>query len=157
MTDTPEASRQVKLKTGQTVEVPPQHILRIIDGLFGFAGLENYALIPYDAESPFLWLQSLDEGHLAFLTLDPRLFAPDYRPVVLPDDLAAVGLDRLESGIVLVIVVIPDDPKQMTANMMGPVIVNPATRLAKQVISQSPQHKIRHHILGEGSESAAGA
>lgn len=153
MTDQP-ATRRIKTKGGDEVEILESHVLRVIDGLLGFPDLESYALLPHREDSPFLWLQSLDEPQLAFLTINPCVFVPEYLPRVLAADLESIGLTSLDGSIVLSIVVIPDDPKQMTANLLGPVVINPATKLARQVISQSPDHKIRHYILGESARKA---
>lgn len=149
MTSEPEKTRSITLRDGGAAEVPEKHILRFPDGLFGFPGMENYAIAPYAEDSPFLWLQSIDEPRLAFLVIDPRFFAPDYVPVIAADELNTVSLKSVEEGIVLTIVVIPEDPKLMTANLMGPLIINPKLRIGRQAISQSPQHLIRHRILGE--------
>lgn len=142
-----EGKRAVATKAGGSALVDENHVIRIIDGLVGFSEYENFALIPQANESPFLWLQSMDDPKLAFITIDPRVFAPQYVPAVLGGELKVVGLERIESGIVLAIVVIPEDPRRMTANLLGPVIINPVTRLGRQVISQSPEHSIRHLIL----------
>ncbi|RMH54943.1 MAG: flagellar assembly protein FliW [Candidatus Hydrogenedentota bacterium] len=151
-----QTKRTIRLKTGDEVEIPEGNILRVVDGLLGFPDLEEYALVPHGGESPFFWLQSVREEGLAFIVIDPRLFVPDYLPKVSSDDLAAVELERIEEAVVLAVVVIPEDPRKMTANLQGPLIINPRKRLARQVISQDPQHPIRYYIVPQEDSGEKG-
>jgi flagellar assembly factor FliW len=143
-----EEKRTIKTKMGRDVEITEKQVVRMLDGLLGFPDAESFALVPHSDESPFLWLQSLDEPGLAFVTLDPRLFKPDYVPDVAPEELALVGLDSVANAIVLVVVVIPEDPQKMTANLQGPLVINPQNRVGRQMISRSSAHPVRHYILG---------
>lgn len=145
--------RRIRTKAGTEVEVGEEQIVDLPEGLLGFSDFHAYALLPHGDESPFLWLQSIDEPELAFITIDPRVFAEGYRPEVASGDLAPIGLDGVVGAIVLAIVVIPDDPRRMTANLQGPLVINPATRRGLQVISRSAQHKVRHYILGDPGQT----
>ncbi len=152
-----EQKRTIRTKTGRDVEITEKNIILVKDGLLGFDGLENYALIPHGGDdSPFLLLQSLDEPDLAFITIDPRLFAADYVPDLSAEDIASLGIPDIAQAVVLAIVVIPDDPRRMTANLQGPVIINVATRTGRQMISRSVNHKVRHYILGDPAAALTG-
>lgn len=144
-----EAVRTIKTKLGRDAEVSEKHIVHLIDGLLGFEDFHDFALVPQGDENPFLLLQSLDEAELAFLTMDPRMFKPEYLPDLPAEDLSALGLKDFSNAVILAIVVIPDDPAKMTANLSGPIVINAETRKGRQVISRSSSHKIRHFILGE--------
>ena len=58
--------------------------------------------------------------------------------------------------LVFVIVTIPRNPSDMTANLQGPVIINPRTRKGRQVISQSDRYGVRHRILDEIKKKSGG-
>lgn len=148
MTET-TTRRRILMKGGAEVEMGEEQILDLPEGLMGFPDFHAFALLPHGEESPFLWLQSMDEPELAFITMDPRVFLEGYKPELTATDLAPIGLESIEGAIVLSIVVIPEDPKQMTANLQGPLIINPTTRKGLQAISRSSQHRVRHLILGE--------
>jgi flagellar assembly factor FliW len=154
--DTSETTpRKIKTRLGGEVEITDRNLVRIAEGLLGFPDFEEFALIPHGEESPFLWLQSVDEPELAFITIDPRIFQPDYLPDVAPDDLTAIGLSDIASAALLAIVVIPENPERMTANLQGPVLINPATHLGRQVISRSTKHRVRHYILSPTGDAPA--
>lgn len=140
----------VRKKGGGEIQVPETHLVTIRDGLFGFDGKERFAVLPQadSAESPFLWLQSLDDAELAFLCLDPRFFRPGYLPRLSRDDWETLET-KPEEAILLTLVVVPEDPREMTANLLGPIVISPATRRGRQVVSQDPSHGVRHRILEE--------
>lgn len=142
---------RVKIRTKYLGErdVPEERIVTIRDGLFGFGGHERYALIEHGKESPFFWLQSVDDPNLAFVVMSPTLFRPDYVPVLAADDIADIGIDDVRDALILVLVVIPDDPREMTANLQGPLVIHPRTRLGRQVISADPSHRTRHKVVEE--------
>lgn len=54
------------------------------------------------------------------------------------------------------IVTIPTNPSDMTANLQGPIIVNPDKRLGRQAISLSDRYSVRHKILEEMKKAAEG-
>lgn len=152
MTET-AAKRRIRTKGGAEAEIGEEQVLDLPEGLMGFPDFHAFALLPHGEESPFLWLQSLDEPELAFVTMDPRVFVEGYRPDVSASELQFIGLDAVDGAIVLAIVVIPEDPRKMTANLQGPLVINPANRKGVQAISRSPQHKVRHYILGEPGQA----
>lgn len=155
MTETASTRRIRTKQSGEVeVEVGAEQIVVLADGLMGFPDFHEFAILPHSEESPFLWLQSMDEPDLAFVTMDPQVFSPGYSPDIPSADLAPIGLNTIDQALILSIIVIPEDPKKMTANLQGPVVINPENRQGMQVISRSPQHKVRHYILGDpGSET----
>ncbi len=131
-----------------SVELDERQKVRFPLGLLGFESLHDYALL--DAEqAPFYWLQSLEVVEIAFVLIEPRLFRPDYSPGVLPEDLTEIGLARPEDALVFAIVTIPEDPRLMTANLQGPLLINRETRTGRQCISADPRWQVRHPLLAE--------
>ncbi len=109
--------------------------LTFTSGIIGFPNATQYVILDHDREVPFKWLQSVDEGTLAFVIMDPTLFKPDYRVTVEPEELAELRAAEGDELIVFVILTIPSaDYRRITANLQGPVVVNRRTRLAKQII-----------------------
>jgi flagellar assembly factor FliW len=54
-----------------------------------------------------------------------------------------------ESLLVFAIVTIPENPSLMTANLQGPIIINPEKKLGRQAISMNDRYHVRHRILDE--------
>ncbi|MEW6542388.1 MAG: flagellar assembly protein FliW [Nitrospirota bacterium] len=127
----------MKVRTSRfgEIEVREEMLLTFPSGLIGFPRATRYVILDHDREAPFKWLQSVDEGGLAFVIMVPTLFRPDYRAVLAPEDIAELGPVETENLSLFVILTIPPgDPRRITANLQGPVVVNQRSRLAKQVI-----------------------
>ncbi len=130
------------------VELDERQRLRLPFGLLGFENLHDFALLDA-AQPPFYWLQSLEVAEIAFALIDPKVFRPDYTPGVSAEELAEIGLESSEEALVFAIVTIPEEPREMTANLQGPLLVNKETRQGRQFISNDPRWMVRHSILAE--------
>ena len=131
-------------------EIDERQIIEFQDGIFGFDFIKRFVLLDSkDAGSPFKWLQAYDETELAFVVIDPLMFMNQYSLVISGSDLDAVGASRPDDLLVFVIVTIPANPSDMTANLQGPIIINPRTLKGRQAISQSDKYGVCHRILDE--------
>ena len=118
-----------------TLDVREETLITFPSGIIGFPKSSRYVILDHTRDVPFKWLQSVDEGRLAFVIMDPVVFKSDYHVQVDPDTLAEIGASDLDGLICFVILTIPSaDPATVTANLRGPVVVNERTRQAKQVI-----------------------
>ncbi|HNO26626.1 MAG TPA: flagellar assembly protein FliW, partial [Leptospiraceae bacterium] len=91
---------------------------------------------------------SLEDPELAFVLIQPHIFLTDYKPLIPPTELKTIGLNSVENAVLFLIVTIPaSDPKKMTANLQGPILIHPDTRIAKQFISRDENHPLRRLIL----------
>lgn len=131
------------------VKIKKEDIIFMPDGVIGFHDEKRFAIIERVQEIPFYWLQAVDTPDLAFIIIDPHLFAPDYQPVVARTDreiLKATGEDPLEF---YAIVTVPEKSEEMTANLIAPLCMNPGTHLAKQIILSDARYCTRHRIIEE--------
>lgn len=130
------------------LEIDPSLVIHFRSGMIGFEHSRRYAVLQIDPDSPFRWLQSLDDGALAFPVVDPWMFKPDYAPVLSAADAEDLELAEETPRFVLAVVTIPrENPQAMTANLLGPVVVNAETRQAKQVVLQDDCYTTRHEIV----------
>ncbi len=140
----------IKSKPYGEIEIDEKQIIDFPDGLLGFDYIKKFALLDVDdKKSPFKWLQAMDEPALAFVVIRPEDFMAEYRLVVSQSDLDGVEAADKEGLVVLAIVTIPENPSDMTANLQGPLIVNPEKKLGRQAISLSDTYHVRHKILEE--------
>lgn len=117
------------------LSVTPEKIITMTSPFLGFPDSKRFMIKPHGEESPFLWLQSLDEPKLAFVTIQAALLIPQYQPEISSltrQELQGAAEQALE--ILLILTVPKDNPEGMTANLLGPVALNSQTRLAKQVL-----------------------
>lgn len=122
--------------------------LNFPDGLMGFPDAKRFTLLAWGGEeSPFSLLHCLEDETLEFVVVPPLLFFPDYEPEIDDESAARLELTTADDAITLVIVTVPDDPKEATANLLGPVIVNRHTLNAGQVVLPLPDDFVRRPLL----------
>jgi flagellar assembly factor FliW len=126
------------------IEVDEATVLTFPHGLLGFDDMRRFALVDTHDSGLYFWLQSLDDPGLAFLTAVPWPFFPGYE-FELPDaDRDALGLVEPEEGedppdttVLCLLTVdggVDDTSHEITANLLGPLVINPTTRVGRQVV-----------------------
>jgi flagellar assembly factor FliW len=129
-----------------SITVDKQKIITMPFGMLGFPDEKRYAIVQHKENSPFFWYQSVDDPSLAFVITSPFFFVPDYS-VPLDDAIKQMSWDdeKIEEKVELYVVVnIPNgSPNKMTANLIGPILINTDTFQALQmVVTDSPySHK----------------
>ena len=130
------------------IEIDDRQRILFPRGLLGFEKFKEYALM--DApQKPFFYLQSLELPELAFVLIDPFLFRSDYSIDINDRDLAQIELSNPEEALVFSIVTVPGDGQAVTANLMGPLVVNKKNRLAVQTVLSDPRWFVKHDIMAE--------
>lgn len=122
--------------------VPRSDVIVMPEGMLGFAGERRFIMLPAAPDGIF-WLQSIDEGGLVFLLVDPFIYFPGY-VVDLPDTPdPAPG----EEVAVLAIVTLPrGDTDMCTANLQGPLVIHFPTRVARQVVLPDSHYHTKHPL-----------
>ncbi|MFW5727174.1 MAG: flagellar assembly protein FliW [Spirochaetia bacterium] len=144
---------KVNTKPYGLIDVDQRQKIHFPSGILGFENLKNYVLL--DAlQQPFYWLQSMDVQEIAFVLIEPYIFRPDYSPDVSSSELEEVRLtpDSTDEMLVFTIVTIPEEQRDMTANLQGPIIINRTLHIGRQCISENENWKTRHKIMEELSQ-----
>jgi flagellar assembly factor FliW len=146
----------LKVKTSRfgEIEVGEQDIITLPAGLIGFPELKQYILLDHESDSPFKWLQSLDDGAIAFVLINPLLFKPDYLVEVSETEISDLKIEAEEDAVISVIITMPSNPKNMTANLKAPLIFNLKNRFGKQIILNNSAYTTRHNIMEEVKKRA---
>lgn len=128
--------------------VDEKSIVHFAQGIPAFEDEHDFVLIPYDEESPYLFLQSCTTPDLAFLMTDPYLFFKDYEFEIDDATEKKLGLKGPEDVAVYVLLTIPGGSiKDMTANLMAPVIINQNTLDALQLVLEKSPYKTKHRLF----------
>lgn len=131
------------------INVEPGEVIYFHHGLLGFEERREYILIRQDPESPFCFLQSVDDPDLAFVVTDPLWLRPDYKVWVRDDDLAKIEASDGDAVAIYAIVTVPKDPQEMTVNLMAPLLINSRTRLGLQHVQVDSPYQVRHRVKDE--------
>jgi len=136
------------------LDVPDDDILVFPEGLIGFEECTRYAIVDRRENRPVWWLQSLDRPEVAFILTDPANVVPCYQPEVSRSDLEAIGLAALDEAALYVMLIVAAGPKEITANLLGPLVVNPRDRLGKQVVLRHSAYSAVHRLAQPAPASA---
>jgi flagellar assembly factor FliW len=117
------------------VEIDPARVVEFPDGLIGLGG-SRYALLAAAADSPFLWLQSLEDPELALPVTDPHQFFSSFSVQLDDEEAERLGLDDTSAVAVYVTVRAAESLEDFTANLKAPILVWSGT--GRQVINQTP-------------------
>jgi len=120
-------------------------LIRIPEGLVGFRSFTQFVLLPDPVVAGLSWLQSVTAPDLAFALVAPPPAVGDYRVELRPGDRSALELDDERQALVLVILN-RGDGGGLTVNLQGPLVVNPARRLARQLVLTSSRYAVRYPL-----------
>ena len=130
----------VKTKLFGEIEIEEEKVITFEKGIIGFPDLKKFALI-HDSDkkdSNIQWLQSLDDGAVAFPVMDPNGIVDEFNPVVSDDLMERLGDYDVNNDLaVAVILRVPSDIKDMSVNLKAPVIINTRNNKAIQLIVES--------------------
>jgi len=145
---------KIQTKAFGEIEVSDKQKISFPDGILGFEFIKDYYLLDME-DSPFYWLQSIEEQDIAFVVIQPDLFIPDYKLKVNNAELESIDIKDKEDILIFTIVTIPENPSEMTANLQGPIIINKKNNLARQAISLDDNHRVKHALM-KADKSAVG-
>ena len=125
------------------VDVPSASVFAFSKGLHGFEDHPEFALVPAGREGLF-WMQSMAMREIAFLMVDPFVASQGYEVDLGQIERTELDINDPSDALVLAIVTLPTtDGAAPTANLRGPVVFNPRTRKARQVLSSMPGHDVQ--------------
>ena len=130
------------------IEVDENEIVHFADGIPAFEDEHEFLIIPYDEESPYVFLQSLTTPELAFLMTMPFVFFPEYEFELDDANQEKLGLTRQEDMLVYMLLTIPDGQVElMTANLMAPIVMNQVTMQARQIVLDKSRYTTKHRLF----------
>jgi flagellar assembly factor FliW len=128
-------------------------------GLIGLPVLTRFELAPIPDSWPFQSMRSVTGEPINFVVLEPNGVIPHYRIELSDDDAETLNIRDAADALILNIVTIHSlRPRQhVTANLIGPVVVNRHTLLGKQVIIANSERYSAVYPLSGGCETADAA
>ncbi|MDH3892634.1 MAG: flagellar assembly protein FliW [candidate division Zixibacteria bacterium] len=131
------------------LEIPDDKVITMQRPILGFEHLAQFCLIQREEMAPFHWLHSTKDPSVAFIVLNPAIFFEDYRIEVNPKEIAELEIDDLKSVETYAIVTVPEDPKETSVNLQGPILINTENGFAKQLVLVNSDYRVKHLIADE--------
>lgn len=129
------------------IDIEDEKIITVPDGMLGFSGTRFILLTP-EKQTPFRWFQSVDDPALAFVVVDAQQVLPDYAVSLTSEEYARLALDEKTEVVVLLVVTLTGEAGTITANLQGPVVLNPNRMLAKQIVLEGTRFPTKFPLFG---------
>lgn len=127
------------------VEFSDEDVFEFPQGLPGFEAEKRFLCIERPALRPVVFLQSLSNPDLCFVTLPARSVDPGYELMVGPEERKLLGATSGEAALweqsiaCLAIVCLPEVGTP-TANLLGPVVLSRETRIGVQAVRDDSRY-----------------
>lgn len=144
-----------------TIDVADEKIITLEKGMIGFPDLTHFALIfdeeKKDKKFKIMWLQSMDDGDVAFPVADPTQIKEEYNPLVNEEIIAPLGKMTEDNTYILVTVTVPKKVEDFSVNLKAPIVINMDTNKGAQIIAEDDfPVKYRVYDLLKGNTEKAG-
>jgi len=118
-------------------------------GLIGFPESRRFMLLEPSDAYPLKFLQPVDREDIHFVCIDVAAIKMDYQVPLSREDAKALAIEDPADALVLALVVIPEDPRLMTANLAGPILINLRTRQGRQVVLNTEQFPLKFPVISD--------
>ncbi|BDZ39173.1 flagellar assembly protein FliW [Microbacterium suwonense] len=107
----------------------------------GFAPHTEFVLDPVDGADGLFRLDAVTDEALRLFVVDPQTVVADYAPTLTDQQAADLGLDGPDDALVLVVA--SRTPDGVHVNLLAPIVANPETGAAAQVILEGQDYPLR--------------
>jgi flagellar assembly factor FliW len=124
-------------------------------GIPGFEERKAYICVDQPQNHPLIFMQSLDDPKLCFITVPVFVADPEYRLRLTPEDLTAIDLPhdrppRIGEEVLCLSLLAVSDGADPTVNLAAPIVLNLQTRQGIQAIQTDSDYSYRHPLLPRG-------
>ena len=132
------------------VEIKDEDILLFEYGIPGFENMTQFVILgKADDESPFFWLQSVQNSNLAFVIMNPRDLVPDYEAEIDMFTANVLKIKDENDALIYAIVTVPEDISKISINLKAPIVINAKNNRGCQVVLENEKYRFKHIITEE--------
>jgi flagellar assembly factor FliW len=134
-----------------SITYQPETALEFPRGLPGFENCRRFLALTLPAREPLVFLQSLDDSGLCFITVPIQVVDRDYRLRMASEDLELIGFPA--GGVpqigtdVLCLAVLSMREEGPTANLLAPIVVNLRDRRTVQAVTPESAYSHQHPLM----------
>ena len=132
------------------IAIDESKIIDMRGGILGFEHLKKYVLHIKDDNNPFWWLQSLDDGAIAFVVINPYSAKADYEPMISDNDVKLLEIEEAEDVVLLAILTIFQNPFSVSMNLRAPLVINAKKKIAKQIVLEDVTYPVQYYLTATG-------
>lgn len=128
------------------LSVHSENIFHFPEGLPAFEKVKEFVFLCKPDTRPFFFMQSLNPPDLAFVCIDPFMIHLEYKPRISEADVKRLHLERMEDAMMISLVTVAKDMRNITANLQGPLVINIRASLGKQIICEGQNYPVRYRV-----------
>ena len=137
-----------------SIEYQEADVVRFPCGLPAFEQETEFVLIEPPSSSPMVFLQSLQQSSLCFLSLSILAIDPDYSLAVTAEDLQSLELEpgrqpRIGDEITCLALIAVAENGRITANLLAPIVIDRLNRRAIQAIRIDSTYSHQHQVAAQ--------
>lgn len=108
--------------------------VRFNGNILGFEEFDEFAITAVEENSPYAYLQSMQDENIGFLVVVPFVFYPEYTFELEDKDKTLLELRSQEEVAILNMVTIREPYTKSTVNLLAPLVINIGNGHARQVV-----------------------
>jgi flagellar assembly factor FliW len=144
-----------------TIRYEAEAALDFPQGLPAFEHCRRFLPLTVEVSEPLVFLQSLEDSSLCFLTVPIQVVDRDYQLRMDKEDLELVGFSAGSTPRVgeevLCLAVVSIREQGPTANLLAPIVINLQVRRGVQAVGSESGYSHQHPLLPAEAESGIAA
>ena len=131
------------------IEYEEKNIITFNKGLLGLDELKKFILLDLQEYEPFKLLQSFEDDEISLVVTSPYGFFKDYEIKLNEEIIKNLKIKSSEEVMIVNTVTLNSDPKKITTNLQGPIIINISNNLGEQLIVDNSKYKVKEPLIKE--------
>ncbi|MDF2840360.1 MAG: fliW [Clostridia bacterium] len=131
------------------IEIDEKMIIDFENGLPGFNELHKFVVLDMEENPSLQYMQSIEKEEICFIVISPFAVMEDYEADLSEETVQKLVIENAEEVSLYAILTIPEDIKEITVNLIAPIIVNNVNNKAIQEIINNDKYSIRHKLFRE--------
>ena len=137
----------IKTRSFGDISISEDDIIIFTEGMYGFEEYKKYVILKDEPEDDIMYLQSIDNGDLSFVLIDPFAIVNNYEPIIENDDLKRLEVKDKSELKFLLVAIITREIQDSVVNLKSPIAINPGLKIAKQIILENLEYPLRYQIF----------
>jgi Uncharacterized protein conserved in bacteria len=124
-----------------------KNVITFNKGIPGFNDLKKFILLDLHEYEPFKLLQSLEDEEISLIVTSPHEFFEDYEIKLSEETIKNLKIESSEQVSIVTTVTLNSDPKKITTNLQGPIIINTYNNFGEQIILDDSKYKVKSPLI----------
>lgn len=145
---------QINTRDFGTMEITENDIITFVQPLYGFEQYTDYVILQDEEIDNLAWLQSVQDSELCFILADSSvaMATEEFRKFIPESELEKIDASADSDYECWLVLVVKENLQKSTVNLKSPVVINPASQKAMQIILDADL-PIRYTAFAGGKEN----